>query len=209
MMIMSSDYTAAEKSKLAALANYDDSGLQQAVAAADSTAAGALLAANLAQQAVTAETTARTAAVETLQMQVDNANTSLENAMLASHYDSNHVVRAAGGIPAYTNIESGSNSNGTYIKYPDGTLICRKNITATNIAAVQWGTSPLYYHAIGAIGSMPCAFVGEYTLSYTIAGSSLVLGGMTGATGAIYALKITNSVLESATANITAIGRWK
>ena len=43
-------------------------------------------------------------------------------------------------------VESGSNNNGNYIKFADGTMICYLNITVTDQAINnQYGTSALYF----------------------------------------------------------------
>ena len=43
-------------------------------------------------------------------------------------------------------VESGSNNNGNYIKFADGTMICYLNIRVTDQAINnQYGTSALYF----------------------------------------------------------------
>ncbi|NLW79490.1 MAG: hypothetical protein GXY32_08790 [Ruminococcaceae bacterium] len=60
--------------------------------------------------------------------------------MVMADYDPTGAVANAGGIPAYTNVESGSNTNGRYTKYPDGTLVCTKIVTSPIAIAGAQGT---------------------------------------------------------------------
>ena len=43
------------------------------------------------------------------------------------------TVSQSGGVPTGAIIEAGSNSNGTYTKFADGTMICRRRITTAEL----------------------------------------------------------------------------
>ena len=63
----------------------------------------------------------------------------------------------ATGTVSLTNIEHGSNSNGKYVKFPDGTLICWVEHKATLTINTAWGgvyESP----AQQSLGAWPHAF---------------------------------------------------
>lgn len=60
--------------------------------------------------------------------------------------------------------ESGSNANGSYIKFSDGTMICYLNIIVTNQAiATQYGTTSLYFGT--RTWTFPVAFIKEPNVS--------------------------------------------
>lgn len=51
---------------------------------------------------------------------------------------------------------SGSNSNGNYIKFPDGTMICTKTVIGTTSITVSWGS--LYESPIVPLGDFALPF---------------------------------------------------
>lgn len=53
--------------------------------------------------------------------------------------------------------ESGSNANGSYIKYADGTLICTKHVSGTTTCNTSWGS--LYETPIIDLGSFAMNFI--------------------------------------------------
>lgn len=54
--------------------------------------------------------------------------------------------------------DSGSNTNGTYIKFSDGTMICTKKKTFTNVSFnVAWGN--MYETAQLDLGNFPATFI--------------------------------------------------
>lgn len=126
-------------------------------------------------------------------------------------YDTNGDVAAAGGITGYTNIESGSNANGTYIKFPDGTLICTKHVETQNYAMNVAAGSTIHRGEIIQIGDFAMPFVGTPSIQKTMYGTAgqtcwqmnfssnacaLAREGMAGS-------------LFTAMLDVTAIGRWK
>ena len=59
------------------------------------------------------------------------------------------TVSQSGGVPTGAIIQRGSNANGEFVRYADGTQICTRQITT-----LQWSTS-------GVIVSFPASFVGS------------------------------------------------
>lgn len=59
------------------------------------------------------------------------------------------TVSESGGVPTGSIIESGSNANGNYIKYADGTMICSRFIDRLNIPTIGCTTS---YSTLGLSG---------------------------------------------------------
>lgn len=70
------------------------------------------------------------------------------------------TVSQSGGVPTGAIIERGSNSNGEYVKFADGTMICRhvivQAITANTDTTVTW-TFPASY-----LGPVPASVFGSY-----------------------------------------------
>lgn len=61
------------------------------------------------------------------------------------------TVSQSGGTPAGAIMERGGNSNGEYVKFADGTMIC-------------WGISPLYFTTPNAAGAL---YIASSTASFT------------------------------------------
>ena len=110
--------------------------------------------------------------------------------------------------------ESGSNANGSYIKFSDGTMICYLNIIVTNQAiATQYGTSSLYFGT--RTWTFPVAFIKEPNVSCGQFhwGTSGSWGGTMEATKTI-AVLIGYDMYSRASGtktiiSATAIGKWK
>lgn len=82
------------------------------------------------------------------------------------YYPGNIVgtVSESGGIPTGAIIESGSNANGRYIKYADGTMICYNGFTIASID-VNITKSMGGYRSSGPDQTLPASFIDS---SYSI-----------------------------------------
>jgi hypothetical protein len=118
-------------------------------------------------------------------------------------------------VDELTNIETITNSNGTAIKYPDGTLICIKKITFDNRPINNaWGT--LYYSEDIECGAFAQDFVGipnvTKDLIYSSAMCMLIQSSYSpvdyNTAGSIVLCRPTSTQVSGAI-SITAIGRWK
>ncbi len=121
-------------------------------------------------------------------------------------------------IPA-TITESGSNSNGTYIKYSDGTMICTKHfVTANNIPINQsWGSG--YTSGEGnlvSLGSFANTFYSVPVVNVTVGragGSNAWLGTISNTSnssaGYVTLLRFSSNTGTKYSFDIIAIGRWK
>jgi hypothetical protein len=89
-------------------------------------------------------------------------------------------------------VESGSNANGEFIKFADGTLICKAMITA-----VFYNTAVLT-----AAWVYPCAFTGETRISATIGDN---LADATPTLNEVGGLHISGAGVNSATLRIPRI----
>lgn len=110
-------------------------------------------------------------------------------------------------------IESGSNFNGNYIKFSDGTMICRKSVVVSTKIEKQWGA--LFESSQLDLGNFPVSFIEKPNLSInkTIGKGSwleLVEGTTELAIGFTYlASAVSSDSNIDVTIDIIAIGKWK
>lgn len=110
-------------------------------------------------------------------------------------------------------IESGSNSNGNYIKFSDGTMICTKSVIVSTKIENPWGN--LFESSQLDLGNFPVSFIETPVLSVnkTIGRGSwleLVEGTTNSAIGNTYLVSaVSTTSTTNITINIIAIGKWK
>lgn len=111
-------------------------------------------------------------------------------------------------------ITSGSNANGSWIKFGDGTMICwiSANITcSSSVSNVFGSTSGTTYYNTGA-WTFPVEFVAAPTLCLTpgtnVNSARLVYSGTVSATTANW-VAVTEVNNGQVRAHLIAIGRWK
>lgn len=108
-------------------------------------------------------------------------------------------------------IEFGSNANGSFTKFPDGTLICYANITNPSKAM----TSPFIggFRSDANVWSYPSSFISTPSISGITDNASAVSISLLSATSSSSASFVYSSFDSQAAADrfvsITAIGRWK
>lgn len=106
----------------------------------------------------------------------------------------------------------GSNSNGQYYKFPDGTLICTKKVSGSFACTNTWGgmyeSSEIslgsWAHNFSAAPAVNCSFISTEGTALTegISGLSLSSAGRT------YLIRGTSYTVTGAV-HVIAIGRWK
>lgn len=112
-------------------------------------------------------------------------------------------------------IERGTNSDGSYIKFWDGTLICTKKVTGSVSITSNWGSLYDTGEAPLDLGSWPCAFfeVPENIQVTFAGGNGQWVEGFSEAYSKTKAGKVTIASATSKNANaqynVMAIGRWK
>lgn len=120
-------------------------------------------------------------------------------------------------------IDSGSNSNGSWIKYSDGTLICTQKQQFTNVAVNnQWGS--LYSARLQDMPDYPQEFIEEPAVSISLVTgeSNKYSGFISGAEGSadskpstaknvgtLSIIRGTSSPSATFNVRIIAIGKWK
>ena len=113
-------------------------------------------------------------------------------------------------------VESGSNSNGDFTKFADGTMICRITKTASSATSFGSGTADSPYRSDAADYTFPVAFVTDAPVVSSSAYRNVSSTGriayaafkdvtLTGITQA-QAITVTNDVAP--TLNFVAVGRW-
>ena len=109
-------------------------------------------------------------------------------------------------------VEGGSNDNGSYIKYSDGTMICTKKVKGTVDITTTWYT--LYTGSLN-LGSSPQTFITTPVVNYSMIGEYAFLGGSSSAKpttnnlGSIILIRPNSSSNTSYEIDVIAIGRWK
>ena len=106
-------------------------------------------------------------------------------------------------------IESGSNDNGNYIKYSDGTMICRGTVIIP-ITTISWGN----IYACDWSGSIafPIAFIEKPTIIANSVSNAGIIAKIIASATSIIAITVTRGTTISNTnypIDFIAIGRWK
>lgn len=119
------------------------------------------------------------------------------------------VSQVAGLIDA---VETGSNANGNWIKYSDGTMICYKEVFAQNVViTTAWGS---LYEGQFALGDWPQTFIEKPNVQVTNAsGAGFFIESFTSEVGLTTIGTLLVARATSATTNcrvnILGIGKWK
>ncbi|KAF0174090.1 MAG: hypothetical protein FD162_1325 [Rhodobacteraceae bacterium] len=124
------------------------------------------------------------------------------------------TVSQTGGAPTGAVIERGSNANGEYVKFADGTMICSKTITGQGPISTASGS--LFIQSPGlAIGALPAAFIAIPARSldvYSPVGVSAWVQSATAPTtttgGTVQLVKSATSAATDFVLTATFIGRW-
>ena len=111
-------------------------------------------------------------------------------------------------------VESGSNANGNWIKYSDGTMICHKKVIVENVAV----TTPweFLYEGTLSLGDWSQTFTEAPNVQLTNgSGSGFLIesfvspgGSTTTSVGSIYIVR-PNSATINVHINVLGIGKWK
>lgn len=114
------------------------------------------------------------------------------------------------GVPL---MDVGSNSNGRWIKFSDGTMICTKQVSYTS--AISTSENGLYYGSGKNLGSYAQTFIETPVACLFAAGTSCMLDALQNAgassIGSVRPCRGASLPAESVdvTINIIAMGRWK
>lgn len=108
--------------------------------------------------------------------------------------------------------KSGSNENGNYIKFDDGTMICTKTINANLTANSTWGA--LFESESVSLGNSPQNFIDTPKLFLNPSGRYCIIEAPQGTTPTSFgntwvARPVKDTIANLYIINILAIGKWK
>lgn len=114
----------------------------------------------------------------------------------------------SGGLPTGSIIERGSNANGEYVKYADGTMICTFAQTITLNINTAYNTVffalPSWTYPV-AFASNPIASLGAQRTGGVLSTGS---GSASTTVASLYVIDYTSTTGQSITLRWFAIGRW-
>jgi hypothetical protein len=122
------------------------------------------------------------------------------------------TVSQTAGVPTGALFETGTNANGRYTKYADGTMICTKSSTVGTIGFTASGG--VFISSSQSLGSFPISFANVPVVSHFVRGSSgllwLTMNGVPTSSdaGSVYVMSSGSSSSTGTIIDITAIGRW-
>jgi hypothetical protein len=134
----------------------------------------------------------------------------------AENYKKSNIIGTVSqlaGVPTGAIIEYGTNANGRYIKYADGTMVCWYYSSASY--AIDNPTDSGVFYSIGLHLYFPVPFASEVpvVIPAAISGNNYFSWGSTEAHNANVSYTILSLVSPSSTASsyvsYIAIGRWK
>jgi len=112
-------------------------------------------------------------------------------------------------VLALTDTSSGAGANGSFTKYPDGSMICRHSFSGS--AAIETGLLGAFKSADFS-WTYPAAFNSAPFVSVTPTGGTAVSGGLGTVSTTAAAFFVTanaEQVAATRTVNLVAIGRWR
>ncbi|MCL8306349.1 hypothetical protein [Pseudomonas putida] len=120
------------------------------------------------------------------------------------------LVSQVGGVPTGAIIERGSNANGDYVKFADGTLICWKIHTVTTGVTASGGS--VFFSGALAVGAWATPFVSKPTRVFMPDGgawSQASSADWDGVTAGTYQLvRYVSTPVTTWSTSIIGIGRW-
>lgn len=117
------------------------------------------------------------------------------------------TVSQSGGVPTGAIIERGSNANGEYVRYADGTQICYGSLAITNISTATGAV----FVSSGYTWTLPAEFIAAPRYWANPAAFGTTWGGTdSGSTASSVVVRAFRSVTYTGnvTMHIIAIGRW-
>jgi hypothetical protein len=117
------------------------------------------------------------------------------------------TVSQSSGVPTGAIIESGSNANGNYVKYADGTMICL-DTKATSAPNVAFGS---IFQSNDLTWTFPAAFINdEYGQAINPTGSNTIWGTAIATSSTVMNFKIWRATTSATTYGVSllAVGRW-
>lgn len=136
----------------------------------------------------------------------------LDASVIVGHTSAPLLLRGSYSAPLYNGValvESGSNSNGSYMKLIDGTMICYHTKSISVECTSQWGQ---LYEGGATIGNLPVTFISAPVVMVTNTTPDGYFEGVrdtTKSTWGTLRMAIPTSDTRTFIVNFFAIGRWK
>ena len=111
-------------------------------------------------------------------------------------------------------VESGSNADGYYVKYLDGTMICTKKVTVT-VNQNEWTSwGQLYESPAKSFGNFAETFYATPTINLTVSGDACWIESLSGqSTSSVGQSRVVRptvpGVVLTSYIQVIAVGRWK
>lgn len=142
-----------------------------------------------------------------LSQEINNINTKIGDLTQLNTTNKSNLVGAINSV-----VESGSNTNGEYIKYSDGTMICTKKVSFVGLQfTTAWGN--VYETPPIELGDYAQEFVDIPLMFITAATSSAVAEGVgntkTGFGKVVFYRPIRTDADYTYTFYLMAIGKWR
>lgn len=125
-----------------------------------------------------------------------------------------NIQKAA--IPSSEIVESGSNANGTYVKYSDGRMECYKRVTKTNVKLTNtwYGLYTNENDTTVDLGNYAATFIEEPVVNITYMGGNgcwLINNNYHSASspGKVQLCTVSSRTIGTCILDVTAKGRWK
>jgi hypothetical protein len=112
------------------------------------------------------------------------------------------TVSQSSGVPTGAIIESGSNANGAYVKYADGTMICYMSNQTTPVANTLTSSTHSFPSTFSAAPILSCA------VDTSVLGTTVTAMTARSATTTQYSQTILRSNTTATGLSVIAIGRW-
>jgi hypothetical protein len=107
------------------------------------------------------------------------------------------TVTQTAGLPMGAVIETGTNANGTYTRFADGTQVCRRSLAASAGAAVTWTFPAAFAAAPAVVGTAQATVL-----------SAVCLDGAPTTTACTFSARDKTDARRADTCHLVAHGRW-
>lgn len=123
------------------------------------------------------------------------------------------TVSQSAGVPTGSVIERGSNANGEYVRFADGTQICTRRIPVGGSPEITLAAGSLYRSADDILWTYPAAFIGQPSIGgFVTGGVALTWLGLgsegSGTTTASFVAFATVATGAKTGTAMHAVGRW-
>jgi hypothetical protein len=138
---------------------------------------------------------------------VDATNLTRGGSQVYSRNNILGTVSQSSGVPTGAIIESGSNANGDYVKYADGTMICFET-KASSAPNVAFGS---IFQSNDLTWTFPAAFINDgYGQAINPTGSNTIWGTAISTSSTVMNFKIWRATTSASTYGVSllAVGRW-